>query len=334
MMNAKHPTIYHVAKAATVSISTVSRVLNAPHLVSETTREKVLQAIEQLQFVPKAEAMARATKQLKRIGVLTPSLTLPSFVERLRGIAHALHATGYEMIVYSVGHETHLQHYLDMLAAARRIDGLIIMTLPVAGKSLQRLMANHIEIVCIEVANPLCCNITTNNTLGGQLAATHLIEKGCQRYAYIGESFDLASVTNNSAKRLQGFHDTLRDSGIELSRQCVRLFPFTMEETVAHTNHLLDLPEPPDAIFTYSDLYAIGVLKAARMRKMSVPEDLAVIGFDNIDAADFMELTTVDQFLEESGKLAVELLISRMNGKHPIVQNIELQIQIKERRTT
>lgn len=333
-MNAKNSTIYDVAEEAGVSISTVSRVLNSPQQVSESTREKVLTAIEQLQFVPKAEASARARKQFGRIGVLTPSLTVLSFVERLRGIAHALNDTDFELIVYSVGNSAQLQHYLDMLSVSRRVDGLIIMTLPIDEKSLNRLISNDIEIVCIEVANPFCCNITVNNTLGGQLAAKHLLKKGYRRCAYVGENFQVASETNNSAKRLQGFREILHENDLELPDEYVRLLPFTMDDVIEHTQQLLDLPTPPEAIFTYSDLYAIGVLKATRSRKMYIPDELAVMGFDNIDAAEFMELTTVDQNLEESGRLAIEVLLSRMAGKIQVVQNIELQIQIKERNTT
>jgi LacI family transcriptional regulator len=107
-----------------------------------------------------------------------------------------------------------------------------------------------------------------------------------------------------------------------------------VEEAVQHTYALLDLRTPPQAIFTYSDMYAIGVMKALRLRKLHAPEDLAVIGFDNIHAADFMELSTVDQNLEESGRLAVEFLLSRLAGKSRAIQNIELQIHVKERSTT
>ena len=138
---------------------------------------------------------------------------------------------------------------------------------------------------------------------------------------------------------LQEDHLEIMDSelfkaGIELSEDYIRLFPLTMENVVEQTNILLDFPSPPTAIFTYSDMYAIGVQKAARLRKLHVPEDLAVIGFDNIDAADFMELTTIDQNLEESGRLAVEVFLSRVAGRIQAVQNIELQIHIKERSTT
>ncbi len=339
-MNAKNFTIYDVAREAGVSIATVSRVLNSPQRVSETTRKKVHHTIEKLQFIPKAEAIARARKQFGRIGVLTPSLTEPSFVERLRGIAFALNNTDYELIVYSVGNTVQLQHFLDMLSVSRRVDGLIIMTLPINEHALERLISNDIEIVCIEVTNPLCCNITVNNTLGGQLAATHLLNKGYRRYAYVGEGFEIAPATDNSAKRFHGFRQALLENGIEIHEGYIRLFPlkwtmpFNMDDVIAETQKLLDLPTPPEAIFAYSDLYAIGVLKTARLRKIAVPEELAVLGFDDIDAAEFMELTTVDQHLEESGKLAIEVLLSRITGSIKVVRNIELQVQIKERRTT
>lgn len=332
-MRAGDPTIYDVAKAAGVSISTVSRVLNSPHQVRESTRKKVLQAIEDLNFVPKAEASARARKQFGRVGVLTPFLTASSFVERLSGIAHALHGTEYELIVYSVRNSHQLQHYLDMFSASRRIDGLIILSLPIDEESLRRVMAKNIQVVSIEVPNPVCCNITVDNVLGGQLAAKHLLQKGHRRCAYLGENIQPMNETRNCEKRLRGFREELLKAGVELSEDYIHLFPLTMENVVEHTYQLLDLPFPPTAIFTYSDMYAIGVLKAARLRKMHIPEDLAVIGFDNIDAADFMELTTVDQNLEESGRLAVEVLLSRVVGKIQSIQNIELQIQIKERST-
>jgi DNA-binding LacI/PurR family transcriptional regulator len=332
-MRTGDPTIYDVAKAAGVSISTVSRVLNSPHQVSKSTRKKVLQAIEDLNFVPKAEASARARKRFGRIGVLTPFLTASSFVERLSGIAHTLHETEYELIVYSVRNSHQLQHYLDMFSAARRIDGLIILSLPIDEESLRRVMAKNIQVVSIEVPNPFCCNITVDNELGGQLAAKYLLQKGHRRCAYMGENIEPTNETKNCEKRLRGFREELFKAGIELFEDYICLFPLTMENVVEHTYRLLDLPSPPTAIFTYSDMYAIGVLKAARLRKMHLPEELAVIGFDNIDAADFMELTTIDQNLEESGRLAVEVLLSRVAGRIQLVQNIELQIQIKERST-
>ena len=342
-MEIQHPTIYNVAESAGVSIATVSRVLNSPYQVTESTRQKVLQAIEDLNFVPKAEASVRAKKHIGRIGVLTPFLTTPSFVERIEGIAHALDGTEYELIVYSVRNAKQLQHYLDMFSAARRLDGLIILSLPIEDEALRRVVANGTQAVSIEVSNAFCCNITVDNIAGGCLAAAHLLEKGYRRCAYIGESIEPMNKTGNCEKRLQGFRERLQQDGLDIPKEYIRLFSLTMdeseqhaqiEEAALHTYALLDLPTPPQAIFTYSDMYAIGVLKALRQRKLHAPEDLAVVGFDNIHVADFMELSTVDQNLEESGRLAVEFLLSRFEGKSQAIQNIELQIHVKERNTT
>ncbi|PIE34856.1 LacI family transcriptional regulator [candidate division KSB3 bacterium] len=333
----KDPTIYDVAESANVSITTVSRVLNTPHQVREKTRQKVLAAIEALKFVPKAEATDRARKRFGKIGVLTPHLTMPSFVERLRGIADTLHATKYELIVYSVENNEQLQHYVDMLSASKRVDGLIVMTLPVDETALKRLQAQKIEIVCIEVPNPLCSTITVNNFWGGVLAAQHFVDKGYRRFAYIGEPFQISADlgTGNSEKRLKGFQAGLQDNGMRLHDEYICLaVSHSIDAAIEQTQYLLDLPKPPDALFTYSDLCAIGALKVLRQRKMHAPEDLAIVGFDNIDAADFVELTTVDQSLEQSGKLATEVLLSRLEGKIIVVQNIELQAQLVERGTT
>ena len=294
----------------------------------------MLQAIEALNFVPKVEASVRAKKRIGRVGVLTPFLTAPSFVERIEGIAHTLHETEYELIVYSVRNAKQLQHYLDMFSAARRLDGLIILSLPIAEDALRRVVANAIQVVSIEVSNALCCNITVDNVRGGRLAAAHLLKKGYRRCAYLGENIEAINEIGNCRKRLQGFREGLQQGGVELPEECIRLFAWSMEEIVRQTHALLDLPTPPQAMFTYSDMYAIGVLKALRARKLHAPEDLAVVGFDNIHAADFMELSTVDQNLEESGRLAVEFLLSRFEGKSQAIQNIELQIHVKERSTT
>ena len=333
-MTRKNATIYDVARMAGVSISTVSRVLNTPSQVKEHTRKKVLQAIESLNFTPKAEASDRARKHFGRIGVLAPSLTSPSFVERLRGVTSRLYGTGYELIVYSVEDQVQLQHYVDMLTASKRLDGLIVMTLPILTKDLTRLIAKHLEVVSIELGSPLCCTISINNVSGGRLAAEHLLEKGYRRCAYLGEIIESAPEPNNCAKRLQGFREVFYELDLDVPKSYIRLCSLEMEDIAHQMEELLSLPSPPEAVFCYSDLYAISVLKFARARNLRIPEDLAVLGFDNIPAADFVELTTVDQYLAESGRLAAEALLSGIERKTQVLQNIELQTQIKERSST
>jgi DNA-binding LacI/PurR family transcriptional regulator len=127
----KNPTIYDVAKLSGVSISTISRVLNSPDKVNSETHKKVIDAIDRLGFVPKAEARARAMQGTGRIGVLTPFFTAPSFVQRLRGVASTLSKANYELVIYPVDSLDHLQGHLSSIPIMRNIDGLIIMSLAI-----------------------------------------------------------------------------------------------------------------------------------------------------------------------------------------------------------
>src|SRR5262245_16783646 len=146
-------TIYEVAERAEVSISTVSRVLNTPEQVKEETRLRVLAAIDALGFVPRAEAAARARKGTRRIGVLAPFITYPSFVQRLRGVA-TLADSAYELVIYNVDSAARRDGYLSTLPVTRRLDGLIIMALPFEEEAAQRLLINELETVLLEFSHP------------------------------------------------------------------------------------------------------------------------------------------------------------------------------------
>jgi LacI family transcriptional regulator len=332
MNNVKRsPTIYDVAKLSGVSISTVSRVLNTPQQVRIKTRKNVLEAIEHLNFIPKADASARARKDFERIGVLTPFFTAPSFVQRLGGIAAVLDRTKYELIIYTVESLAQLEGYLAMLPMSRRLDGLIIMSLVIDDATAQRLHKNNLETVFIENNYPEFSSIEIDNEEGGRLAARYLLQKGYSRCAFLGDTGEQVYTIHPSAQRYYGYRDALHDAGIDLPDRYTCLQPYSRERVVEQACTLLDLNEPPDAIFAASDLQAIGVLKAARKRGMQVPGDLAVIGFDDLDIADFMELTTIDQELDESGRLGAELLMSRISDRLRPVQHIRLPLSISER---
>ena len=332
-MKKRDPTIYQVAEAAGVSIATVSRVLNAPHRVNEDTRKRVLKAIEELRFVPKAEASARARRDFKRIGVLTPYFTEPSFVQRMRGVSNVLMGSEYELIVYAVESLAQLRGYLDMLPISRRIDGLIMMSLPLTNGDAERIRNNHLQTVLIEYNHPFFSTIEIDNELGGRLAAEYLLRKGYRRMAFIGEAGEPPYSLHPSTYRLTGFQKALSEAGVPLDEEYIGLNPLDMGKVKRQTLRFLDLPEPPQAIFACSDIQAVGVLKAARERGLRIPEDLAVLGFDNIDLADFMELSTIDQALEESGRTSIELLVARLADPERPQQSIKLQLNVMERST-
>ncbi len=333
-MPAHAPTIYDVARKAGVSVSTVSRAVNTPHLVQEKTRQKVMRAVEQLKFVPKAEASVLARKHVGSIGVLLPFFTSPSFVQRMRGVASALSATKFEFVVYTVGSRAQLDEYLDVLPLWRRLDGLIVMSMPLSDAQRRHLQSHALEIVCVEFAQAHFSSIEIDNHEGGRMAARHLAAKGRRRCAYVGEAGVPEHIIHLSDLRLEGFRQGLQEKGLDLPDEYVNREPYSREGVMRQTEALLGRSAPPDAIFAYSDLHAVDILRVTRAKGIRVPQDLSIVGFDGTDVADFLGLTTIDQRLDESGRLAAEMLMSRISDRSRPPQNTRLQLSLIERGTT
>ena len=329
----KKATIYDVAKHAGVSITTVSRVLNAPDKVNSKTRERVLAAIDKLSFVPKAEARARAMQHTGRIGVISPFFTAPSFIQRLRGVAETLSPENYELVIYTVDSNDHFQGYLSSLPLTGNLDGLIILSLPVDDTHVRRLIEHGLPTVLIEYPHPKLNCVEIDDVEGGYMAATYLLGKGHRRIAFLGDT-DLPEYSIHPVSlRLSGFRRALKEARIKLPDTFVRLAPYSQEQTRKVANELLNLPEPPTAIFAATDFQAMGVLKAARQLGFKVPEQLAVIGFDDLDIAEYFDLTTISQHLDESGRLAVELLLAQIESPSRPTRHVKLPLTLIERQT-
>jgi LacI family transcriptional regulator, galactose operon repressor len=332
-MKKKSPTIYDVAKHAGVSITTVSRMLNAPNKVNSETRERVMASIDELGFVPKAEARARAMHNHGRIGVITPFFTAPSFVQRLRGIAGALSPKNFELVIYPVDSTNHLQRYLSTLPLTGNLDGLIILSLPVSDGEAGRLIDHALPTVLIEYPHPKLNCVEIDDVQGGYMAATYLLKKRHRRIAFLGDT-DLPEYSIHPVSlRLSGFRQALKEFGIDLPDTFVRLAPYSQEQTRRAARELLSLSEPPTAIFAATDFQALGVLKAARQLNVQVPEELAVIGFDDLDMAEYADLTTICQHLDESGRLAVEILNAQMESSFQLPRRVKIPLNIIERKT-
>lgn len=329
----KKPTIYDVAKRAGVSITTVSRMLNTPDKVNSGTREKVLIAIDALGFIPKAEARARAMQHTGRIGVISPFFTAPSFMQRLRGIAGTLSPKNFELVVYTVDSSDHLQGYLSSLPLTGHLDGLIILSLPVDDSQVRRLVDHGVPAVLVEYPHPKLNCVEIDDVEGGYIATTYLLRKGHRRIAFLGDT-DLPEYSIHPVSlRLKGFRRALKETRIKLPDTFVRLAPYSQEQTRQVAKELLSLPEPPTAIFAATDFQALGVLKAARQLNIKVPEQLAVIGFDDLDMAEYADLTTISQHLDESGRLAVEILLAQIESPSRPPRHVKLPLTLIERQT-
>ncbi|GAB4424039.1 MAG: LacI family DNA-binding transcriptional regulator [Chloroflexi bacterium OHK40] len=330
-------TIYDVARRAGVSIATVSRVLNAPDRVAEETRTQVLTAIDELGFVPKFEARTRARKQIGRIGVLTPHFTADSFVDRLRGVSAALAGLPYELVVYDVTTPAQRDGYLTSLAITHQVDGLIVIGLPFDATMASRLRKHRMAVVQIgTLAQPFSHvfdRIVTDDEAAGRIAAGYLLSRGHRRVGFVGTGVQPDVAPDFGTTNLDGFRQALALAGVPLPNAYVSLAAFGLEQARQQAYRLLDLPLPPTAIYAASDTQAIGVISAARERGLRVPDDLAVIGFDDIEIAEFIGLTTVGQPLKEAGRQAVALLLQQLGESPQAVQQLEMPLTLKVRTT-
>lgn len=330
----KSPTIYDVAELANVSISTISRVLNSPEKVNPQTRSHVFDVIDKLGFVPKAEARARALRRTGRIGVITPFFTAPSFVQRLRGVASALSKANYELVIYPVDSMDHLQGYISSIPVMGSVDGLIIMSLSIEDNDAIRLHKSGIETALIEYSHPKLNSIVINDIQGGKLAAEYLIRKGHKRIGFLGDIEPSERYAIHPVKsRLLGFQQALQKANIPLPENFIRSCSYTEEDTKKVAQELLSMPEPPSAIFAASDIQAVIVMRVARQMNIKIPDDLAIIGFDDIDIAELVDLTTIRQHLDESGRLATELLLSRISDPDRALHHVNIPLTLIERLT-
>jgi DNA-binding LacI/PurR family transcriptional regulator len=332
------PTIYDVADRAGVSISTVSLALNSPDRVRPETLARVYAAVRDLGFVPKADAAVRARKGTRRIGVVAPFTAYGSFMERLQGVLAASDEDRFEIVVFNQEATTFRQHFVDSLPLSRRLDGIILMAVPISDGLVHRLIEDGLQTVLVELARPEFSSVSIDDEEGGRLAADYLIQRGHRRCAFLGEppvsetmASELPSIQDTA--RIRGFREGLAKAGVPL-RDAYVVTSGDPGGPRAAAHQLLDLPQPPTAIFAHSDDLAVGVLKVARERGLDVPRDLAVIGFDDREFAGHLGLTTIRQPLFDSGRIALKLLRDRMTDHPPVVpQAVRLPVTLVPRDT-
>jgi DNA-binding LacI/PurR family transcriptional regulator len=313
--NSSHPTIRDVARHAGVSPGTVSRVLNNSPLVKETTRQRVWEVIESLNYTPNLIARRLSLGKSLRIAVIVPFFTRPAEVERLRGVVNHLAHTQYDLVIHNI--ETPEQRATDLAQIPYRewVDGVLVISLPPEEEFLPRLKTAEVPIVFVDVHHPELRDfdlVNGDDVRGGYLAARHLIDLGHRRIGFIGDLPDHPLGFTSSRDRFEGFRNALAEANIpyDSNYHAESVHGQYLAQMLAEK--MLTLPSPPTAIFAASDTQAMGVLTAARHLRIPVPEHLSIIGFDDIQVAEYLGLTTIRQNLYASGKAGVELLLERM----------------------
>ncbi|GAA3388459.1 LacI family DNA-binding transcriptional regulator [Cryptosporangium minutisporangium] len=302
-------TIRDVARVAGVSDGTVSNTLNRPHLVNETTRERVLRAIETVGYIPNAAARALRVGRSRSIGLVVLSVGNPFFADVANGAEQAATDAGADLALFETGlGERQREERLLRRLGERRLDGLIITPQDVEDPLLEDLERRGTPVVVLarEVPSRRRSAVRSDDDLGGVLAARHLLEMGHRRLAFAGwrrdERYDGAIRTASAAGGSLTWMDTTSDR---------------ITDGIAVGTHLvsLDAAERPTAVFCANDLIAVGLVRAATHAGLRIPEDLAVVGFDDTDlasAASAVELTSVHQPATEIGRAAVRIVLDEM----------------------
>jgi DNA-binding LacI/PurR family transcriptional regulator len=327
-------TIYDVARQADVGVGTVSRVLNNHPQVSPETRQRVIGVIETLNYRPSALAQRLSRRKTLSIGVIAVFFTRASVVERLRGIEAVVAASEYDLIVYNVETPAKRDHYFRNTAASHRVDGLIVISLTPSDVDVERWRSADLPVVLVDTDHPGLPRVVIDDVRGGYQAVEHLIALGHRKIAFVGDPIHTAFNFTSSRDRLNGMRLALADHGLAFHDEYHQAGEHGKEPARVLAHQLLAINEPPTAVFAASDTQAFGVLQAARERGLRVPEDLSIIGFDDIEMTEHLHLTTIRQPLAETGRRGIELLLRLMDDPGLVTTCEDLPIELVVRQTT
>jgi LacI family transcriptional regulator len=332
----KSPTIRDVAQRAGVSLATVSRALNGSSLVNEQTKRRIVAVAAELEFAPSLSARRLSLGKTQTITVLASFLTRPQAAERLRGIDAALADSEFDLVIYNVESIEKRNQYFQTLPLRQRTDGLLVVSLPPPAEDVARLVRSDVPIVFIDAHENTdgLPRVLGDDVAGGTLATQHLLDLGHHRIGFVGDAFDNPFGFTSSRDRFEGYRRALASAGLEAADQPVFLGSHGRYEARDLAARMLVQSDRPTAIFAASDTQALGVLAAAQDLGLHVPDDLSVIGYDDIEACDFVGLTTVRQHLFESGREGAQLLMAEIVARSPSPRAIALDPEIVRRRTT
>jgi len=322
-------TIKDVAKKVRVSASTVSRVIRGELHVSPETRKRVLQAVKEMGYFPDSSARAMVKKETKTIGVSVSDISNPFYPPLIRGIENTVNKFGYSMILCNTDEDPKKEEQYLRMMQEKRIDGLIISPTNPKVPFLKMFEARHTPIVCIDrfLENGEVDTVCVDNIHGAFMAVEHLINLGHRRIAIIT---GIKGITTTE-ERLKGYLNALSRYGIDKDESLIARGNSKIQGGVEATKTLFELKSPPTAIFSSNNLMTIGVYIALKKLKKKIPEDVAVVGFDDLEWAEALcpPPTVVLQPTYTIGATAAQILIQRILKEGPEnKQNIMLKTEL------
>ncbi len=323
-----------VAERACVSVTTVSHVINDTRPVSEELRQRVLQVMSELDYQPNQLARSLRRGRTHTIGMIIPDSTNPFFAEVARGVEDTSFEQGYSVILCNSDGNLDKELLYTNVLIEKQVDGILFVAAGLSTERILELQMREIPLVLIDRDLPDAAvdSVITDNARAGRLATCHLIELGHVRIGCVTGPSDLTP----SADRVTGYREALTQNSLTVDETLIVKGDFQYDSGYEAGCQLLALEQPPTAIFACNDLMAIGVMSAALQMGLRVPDDLSVVGFDDVRLAAFANppLTTIAQPKHEIGVIAVKLLLQRIREPGLAAQRQVLDTHLLLRNST
>jgi LacI family transcriptional regulator len=309
--------IKEVAKEAGVSVATVSKILNYPDYSKAETREKVIAAIKRLNYQPNHAARSMVNKRTGMIALIIPDVRNPFFTEAARGVEDAAHKNNYRVMLCNTDEDPLKQQNYIQALQSRMVDGFIIAVASDDCRQLKKVDRRQLPFVFIdrECRNYRSDAVIVDNRDGAFKAVRHLLRNGRRRIGFISGKRD----TQTGRERLQGYREALTEAGIRLSQEMIKDGQFTCVGGYQAAKTLLGSPDRPDALFVANNAMTIGAIRALTEAHVPIPEEMALVCFDDADWAEFFTpaLTVIRQPTYTMGSLAGEILFQRIFESKP-----------------
>ncbi|WP_243546166.1 substrate-binding domain-containing protein [Pseudodesulfovibrio tunisiensis] len=319
-------TIKDVAGLAGVSTSTVSHVLNKTRFVRDDTRKRVEQAMRKLDYRPSSIARSLKVKRTGTVGMLVTTSTNPFYAEVVQGVERRCYERGYTLFLCNTeGDAQRMKANLEALEE-KRVDGLLLLCSETNEEVFRLFEARRTMPIVVTDWGPITGNmdrIHDNSRLGGYLATKHLIAMGHVRIGCISGPRDKLLAM----ERVEGFRQAMAEADLPIRSEWIIEGHFDCESGVQAMRHLHELDERPDALFVGNDMMAFGVINEARRLGLNIPDDLSLVGYDDIHMARYMSpaLTTIHQPTSKLGALAVDTLLDRLDSKRTEAKVIRIE---------
>ena len=327
------PTISDVAREAGVGIGTVSRVLNGTSRVAPATRQQVKETMARLGYRPNPIAQGLRSHRTHTLEIMVPLFTRHFYVEVLRGIEMGLGATDYGLLIRGIENETDRDRAFTYSRAHKYTDGVLIVSLTPTDDLVERLGVAQCPIVLVDAEHTGLISVTVDHEGAAKMAVRHLLELGHRRIALVDRLEDPFASTY-AVGRHTGYRKALSEAGLSVLPEYEMVVDFTPEAGALALRTLLSLPNPPTAVFAGSDTQAVGVLQGAQQLGYQIPQDLSLVGYNDIELSQYVGLTTVRVPMYEMGRRGAELLLASLNSPDQALTHERLQAELIVRTTT